>query len=104
MIPIKLNGFIDELKGSTEDNSVQWHAGADEAYFCNHKRFGLFLRYEFDPDREQSYYAFRISVDGKDTPFMVTDSENDYDRMRDLYQAVIVNANNTVQDLTEFFE
>lgn len=103
MIPNKLRDFMSRLLSATEQEQLSWYEGADESYICDHKNHTLFIRSQFDDDREISFFTFRISTDGKVTPFTVTSEETDYLTMKTLYEAVIVNANNVEPDLEDFF-
>lgn len=104
MIPKKLENFMSKLQESTERDELVWREGADNSYFCDHKNHTLYIREHFDPDREISLFAFRISTNGKVTSFTVTDIEYDYESMKNMYEAIMVNANKVEDDLADFFD
>ena len=104
MIPKALRGFISQLHAATEKNQLSWNEGDGMAYFCDHKNHTLHIGSHFDEDRGVSSFYFRLVTDGKLTPFTVRDDEEDYGVMRNLYEAVIANANNVSDDIDGFFD
>jgi len=103
MIPLRFKAFINTLIEKTETNEVIWYEGADDVYACDHKNHTLYLHYRFDDHREQAFYIFRIMTDGKITPFTVVDDDSDFDKMKQLYEAVVANANNVDEVIKDFF-
>ena len=95
---------MSELVSATDAGKVQWHEGASEAYYCNHKQYALHIAPHFDGETGESSYVFRLVNDGRNTVFIVTYYEDDYSTMRDLYSSVLANANNVSVDLEGFFD
>jgi hypothetical protein len=104
MIPIKLRSFIFKLQAATDKREVEWNEADSLAYFCDHKNHTLHISNHFNEDQELSVFYFRIITDSKSTPFSVRENEEDFSIMRDLYEAVIVNANGTETDIEDFFD
>lgn len=104
MIPKTLRTFILQLQSATEKNQLSWNEADALAYFCDHKNHTLHIGSHFDEDRGVSSFHFRLVTDGKLTPFTVRDDEEDYETMRNLYEAVIANANDVGSDIADFFE
>ena len=92
MIPKPLRPFIARLMEATGDGEIKWKEGADEAYFASQKDADLHLRYHFDHDTGESGYSFRIVRGNGDAFFTVTNFEDDYYQMRNLYSAASVNS------------
>lgn len=104
MIPKSLRSFISQLQAATEKEKLAWYEADATAYFCDHKNHTLHIGSHFDEDRGISSLHFRLVTDGKLTPFTVRDDESDYEDMRNLYEAVIANANNVGSDIEGFFD
>lgn len=92
MIPTPLRPFMAQLLDATNDGRLRWKEGADEAYFATQKNADLHIRYVFDGDTGESGYTFRIVRGDGDAFLTVTNMEDDYSFMRNLYSAVSVNA------------
>jgi hypothetical protein len=104
MIPKTLRNFIQVALTETENGNLSWNEADASAYFCDHKTNTLHIASYFDGDRGQTSFVFRIVVNGKVTPFTVRDNEDeDFETMRNLYEAVIANANNIGNDISGFF-
>ncbi|HDR9140405.1 TPA: hypothetical protein QDB11_005124 [Burkholderia vietnamiensis] len=104
MIPKALRSFILRVQSETESNALSWDEADGLAYFCDHKNHTLHISSHFDDDRGVSSFHFRIVTGGKSTPFTVRDDEDDYDIMRNLFEAVIANANDVDDDIADFFD
>lgn len=104
MIPKALRSFILQLQSATEKNQLSWHEADSLAFFCDHKNHTLHISSHFDMDRGISSFHFRFMTGSKSTPFTVRDDEEDFETMRNLFEAVIANANNVGDDIANFFE
>ncbi len=104
MIPKVFQGFMTQLLQQTEDGTLVWSDGEYDSYVCDHKQYTLIIRRHFDEERERDYVAFRFISSGKNTPFSVSDSDEDYPKMLRIYDAVIANANTVSDDLENFFD
>ena len=104
MIPKALRSFILQLQSATEKNQLSWNEADSLAFFCDHKNHTLHISTHFDEDRGVSSFHFRLATGGKSTPFTVRDDEEDYETMRNLFEAVIANANDVGTDIADFFE
>lgn len=104
MIPKALRSFVLQLQEATEKNQLSWMEADALAYFCDHKNHTLHITTHFDEERQVSSFRFRIVTGGKSTPFTVYDDEYDYAIMRDLFEAVIANANDVGNDIADFFD
>lgn len=104
MIPKTLRSFILQLQPATEKSQLLWNEADGLAYFCDHKNHTLHISSHFDDERIVSSFRFRIVTEGKSTPFTVYDDEYDYAIMRDLFEAVIANANDVGNDIADFFD
>lgn len=104
MIPKTLRSFVLKLQSATEDNQISWNEADALAYFCDHKNHTLHISSHFDEDRGVSSFHFRLVTGSKSTPFTVRDDEEDFGIMRDIFEAVIANANDVGNDIDDFFE
>lgn len=105
MIPLQLERFMDNVLDGTERGNLKWLDSDNRSFFCNHKNGTLHISTFYDIDREESYYTFAIQSSGKYTPFSVYDFEGrDYQFMRRLWDSIIVNANDPLADLEDFFD
>lgn len=104
MIPRPLKKFIIELQVATDDQAVQWEEGADESFFCNHKQATLHIASHMNHDTGEASFVFRIVANGKPTIFVVTEYEDDYAFMGDLYSSVMLNAHQLGEVLNTFFD
>lgn len=104
MIPKAFKKFIYDLLSATDSHALSWNEADGSAYFCDHKNYTLHLTAHFDEERGQSSFFFRMVTEGKTTPFSVRDDEEDYEAMRNLYEAVVANANNVEDDISKFFD
>lgn len=105
MIPKTLRSFILQLQTATEKNQISWNEADARAFFCDHKNHTLHISSHFDEDRGVSSFHFRLVTGNKSTPFSVRDDEDeDFDTMRNLFEAVISNANDVGGDIADFFE
>ena len=104
MIPSSLRSFISDLQDATENGKLKWLATDNNAFYCNHKNYTLHILYHFDEEKEMGAYYFRIVVDKNATPFAVTEEEDDYNKLRNLYEAIAANANNIEEKLKGFFD
>jgi len=104
MIPRPLRNFIVELQRATDDQTVQWEEGADASFFCNHKQTTLHFANHMNLDTGETSFTFRIISNGKPTIFVVTEYEEDYAVMGDLYSSVMLNANRLDEVLNTFFD
>jgi len=104
MIPNNLSIFMDRLLPATEKSSIKWQEGAaGGAYFCSHKEINLYISYWYDSDRELGMYTFRIVKEGGDASFIVTDREDGFMFMKNLYSAVELNVGNFGTIADDFF-
>lgn len=92
MIPKPLRPFMGRLLEATNNSEIAWKEAADDAFFAVQKNANLHIRYVFDPDTGESGYTFQISRAGDDPFFSVSNSEDDYFFMRNLFSAISVNA------------
>lgn len=92
MIPRQLKEFLQRLLKATGDGEVIWKEGAEDAYFATRKDADIHIRYLFDHDTGEAGYSFRILRAGADAFFTVTQDEDDWAFMRNLYSAISVNA------------
>jgi len=104
MIPKALRSFVQQLQSATESNKLSWHEADSYAFFCDHKAHTLHISSHFDEDRGISSFHFRLTTGAKSTPFTVREDEEDFETMRNLFEAVIANANNVGDDIADFFE
>lgn len=104
MIPKALRSFILKLRYATESGELSWYEADSLAYYCDHKDHTLHITSHFNEDIGEASYFFRIVTKGKVTPFSVREEEEDYATMRDLFEAVIANANDVGNDIADFFE
>ncbi|MGD7069913.1 hypothetical protein [Acetobacter sp. AAB5] len=104
MIPKPLRPFIMRLLQATGDNELKWNEGADDAYFATRKNADLHIRYFFDSDTGEGGYTFRILRGDGDAFFTVSNNEDDYYLMRDLYSAISVNAAGGGQIVSGLFD
>jgi D-aminopeptidase len=105
MIPVSLKSFVRRLLAATGSGELQWSEGAPSAYFCNHKEYELHINYYFDVDAEQASYNFRLKkVNGNTAYFTVTDTEEDYQLMRNLYDTITVSAAGLGDIESSFFD
>lgn len=104
MIPKALRTFILQLQSATEKKQLSWSEADSLAFFCDHKNHTLHISSHFDEDRGVSSFHFRLMTGAKSTPFSVRDDEEDFEVMRNLFEAVIANANNVDDDIADFFE
>lgn len=104
MIPKTFRKFIHDLRFATEKGELSWNEADGLAYFCDHKNHTLHITSHFDEERSQSSFFFRMVTDGRSTPFSVRDDEEDFADMRNLYEAVIANANDVGNDIDSFFD
>ena len=92
MIPKPLRPFMGRLLEATNNGEITWKEAADEAFFAIQKNANLHIRSVFDHDTGESGYTFQISRAGDDPFFSVSNSEDDYFLMRNLFSAISVNA------------
>ena len=93
MIPKNLHSFVSKLLEATNDGLVRWTEGAPNSYFCNHKSYELHLKRIFDYDAEMSSFQLLMKSGARDAIFTVVEDETpDYAMMRNVYEAVTVNA------------
>lgn len=92
MIPGILRNFISRLLKFTDDGNIKWEEGSAESYFCNHNSYELHIRHSFDDDTGESVFHFLMKSKGRDAIFSVTDKEDDYFIMKNLYESVSVQA------------
>jgi len=105
MIPKNLKTFINQVQLETEKGTLAWSQADSLAFFCDHKNHTLHITPFYDDDRGYSTYYFRIVTNGKSSQFSVRDDEeDDFSTMRHLYEAVIISANNVVNDISNFFD
>ena len=104
MIPKPMRSFINQLQNATDSDVVQWEDGADESYFCNHKNATLHIANNYNNDSGESSFYFRLIAGSKNTAFVVTELEEDYSIMGDLYSSVMANANKVKEVLETFFD
>jgi hypothetical protein len=104
VIPAPLRKFVFDLIEATNEGKLVWKEGASDAFFCNHKTYSLHLNYHFNEDIEVGSYYMTIGQGGKDARFSVSDNEglDDILTMRNLYQAVTLNASG-LQDIGDDF-
>ena len=104
MIPKQLFPFLQQLLAATESNSIKWLEGDYHSFYCSHKDYSLYIVHRVDAEIGTSTFHFQIIANGAVTEFSVNDLENDYSSMRNLYQAINVNATNIVDQLKGFFD
>lgn len=92
MIPATLRKFIQGLRDATDGRDIEWHEGASDNYFCDHKGYALHFQYYFNADIGQSTYYFKIKQKDKAASFSVSDDEDDFSLMNSLWSSVGVNA------------
>ncbi len=92
MIPAPLKPFMNRLLQATNQGEITWREGAEGAYFATQKDANIHLRYYFDEDTGEVSYNFRITRRSGDAFFSVMNDEDDFHTMRNLYEAITVNA------------
>ena len=92
MIPAPLRPFVSQLLRATDSGDIQWSEGGEQAYFAAQKEANIHIRYHFDLDAEVGGFHFKIVRGKRDAFFSVFDYEDDFPQMRNLYDAVSVNA------------
>ena len=103
MIPKQLQEFITQVQRFTEDSTLTWHAAEETSYFCEHKQHSLHITMGRDDDIERVWIKFVIITNLKRTPFSVNEEELGFQTMKNLYETVVVNANNVAEDIADFF-
>jgi hypothetical protein len=104
MIPKPLRPFMGRLLEATGDSEIKWKEGADAAYFATQKNANLHIRYVFDHDTGDSGYTFRIVRGEGDAFFTVTNEEDEFSFMRNLYSAISVNAAGGEEIVDDLFD
>lgn len=92
MIPKQIKPLLAQLMEATGDGKIQWHEGADDAYFATQKDANFHIRYIFDGDTGDSGYTFRVMRGESDAFFTVMSHEGEYESMRNLYSSISFNA------------
>ncbi len=103
MVPNALRSFMTRLRRATDDRAVTWTTEDNRVFSCAHRDYSLFISSYFDPEREEASFLFRIRRSSGDASFTVTDTEEDFAGMRNLYDSVSVNASNFEDIEDDFF-
>jgi hypothetical protein len=92
MIPRQMKDFMNKLMQVTDGGEINWHEGAEGAYFASQKDAELHIRYFFDADTGEISYQFRIIRGNGDAVFSVMNEEDDFKFMTNLYSVISINA------------
>jgi hypothetical protein len=79
-------------------------AGAENAFFCNQKKYTVHLSYSFDEDNEVGIFRMNISSTDREAGFAVNSHESDIQDMRDLYASASVSAAGFENIENDFFD
>ncbi len=104
MVPKPLVKFMQQLFEATNQKTITWYAGDHNAFFCTHKGITLHISFYFDGDRGESSISFVIEDAANPASFSVYDYEDEYTFMRNLHDAVQVNATKIDEKLKNFFD
>ncbi len=104
MIPTPIRPFIHRLLQATNEGQITWREGAESAYFAVLKDANIHFRFLFDQETEETAYSFRIIRGKGDAFFTVTQEEEEFSLMRNLYAAVSVNAAGGAKIVDDLFD
>lgn len=104
MIPPALRDFVERLKSSTDEGRVRWQDGAQQSYFCNHKKYSVHINYHFNEDEGIGSYYMSINNGDRESNFAVQDNENDSWLIRNLFYSITVNASGMENIVDDFFD